>query len=1287
MVFGKFFGSSKEEVPSENPKQPEGQAEKPQAIVEKVTEPTLSLEKMYESESVLYDTEQIISVDGYSVVLKNEEIVVIDEYGKVVEDFSSKNSRSIQFRWSDLNHENRPWDHVKISDLSIPPSLTNAYQSARSSFQGYDSASRLRAYPYKPEGKIKLTKSGDHLYISSDGHVFLAYQIRKDGQTLPPRMWVRIESVSTTKIPNEMKDEMRDLRSFKERKHVRLATIEDGVAFADEHGVEFSQKNTGKAFKLFKDPVIGVEDNLCTDPTGNIVSYCRSQNPVELIQIDTRTDPSTWHTTKPLRFPTELRIGEIAHLEMDHSGRFYTCTIDETFTILEADTLKPVEIGKAKELTNQTLDPDGNIRGINDEKKLVVYKTNLDALGQAIEARKVAQLAAGISVGNLFTKTGGKPTAQKGPQASAEDMAAFTAIKTQYENAFGAQIDQAETEDDVHELETALETLKQQLGTQSLKPAQIAFITEGIAAGIKEKMQAIADAKVNDIMKSVRTKMVGGVTLRMISDVSNDIADARALENSISPATRDEVLKLSAEFQQRSQDLFRSAGAEIKREADGFVDHARGELAKMDRHTQFDQWRDFELPRLKRLLTETARNCPSECTEALEHITQARLRLQELADTQEARFRDQFEQVRERAANQTQLMVDTLKGEITGLIDRMRARQFTSREQADTFIKTSPAFSELSEEIQLLAEKNSDASAELTRTLEVAIANFLYEVERKGTTVIAGDGRQMEMFGSTAFPVFEAPVAKKQQKDVSVTFDVEEKSKGPGVRAEQLMGDIGLRIKTSTGHEKNMRLWEGRQDEDDLRYGMVNMYGQPVQASYLSQAEYVKLRKQYGEWQKKGGIKDQLTQLRDEVHAHYKKRIQPPKARVKHEAEDVVWKKEHQELLTKLSEFYGKHPVALMQRIERIEQADEPDFENGKGLVPEWKNHWVTAPEDEKMLEQMAQYFEMQLKLQEGMLNLKGHAGTGKDVLMKMFANRTRRPYFAFDCSKWTTESDLSEDIVLESVNGASQTVYIPSAVVQAIQTPGAILYFNEWNAMPESAQVFMHSLLDEKRSMTLKTRSGETIKAHPTVLIASSMNPNYPGTFAPQMATRSRIVDIEVDYPPLLRDADPGDTNPNKPYSVSEALKIAGSVPSLERATIDRNMKHNDFVKWWDYEINGIGSAPNITASQKFDIEAVNALVQFSAQLRDAFKAQYSGKAGRRTNTLPVTAPITLREMRRCGYMLGEMTDEEKVSADPEKVAKDLIRSFFLSHIDNEEDREKIATAMGTWTAKKRLT
>jgi hypothetical protein len=49
-------------------------------------------------------------------------------------------------------------------------------------------------------------------------------------------------------------------------------------------------------------------------------------------------------------------------------------------------------------------------------------------------------------------------------------------------------------------------------------------------------------------------------------------------------------------------------------------------------------------------------------------------------------------------------------------------------------------------------------------------------------------------------------------------------------------------------------------------------------------------------------------------------------------------------------------------------------------------------------------------------------------------------------------------------------------------------------------------------------------------------------------------------------------------------------------------------------------------------------------------------------------------------------MTPAEKATANPEAVARNLLEKYFLTHIDKKEDRDKIRTAMNTWTSKKRV-
>jgi hypothetical protein len=199
-------------------------------------------------------------------------------------------------------------------------------------------------------------------------------------------------------------------------------------------------------------------------------------------------------------------------------------------------------------------------------------------------------------------------------------------------------------------------------------------------------------------------------------------------------------------------------------------------------------------------------------------------------------------------------------------------------------------------------------------------------------------------------------------------------------------------------------------------------------------------------------------------------------------------------------------------------------------------------------------------------------------------------------------------------------------------------------------------------------------------------MNPNYPGTFDPQFATRSRMVSLEIGYPPLTRAPDTKDKNKNPLYDSSEALRIARGIDSLVDLTYEANLEHNDYVKMWDAYVNNIETgAPKPTIVQKFDMDVSLALVQFANRLREDFIKIFEKSRDARS-ALPVNQPITGRELRRAAYALNKISQEEKATANPENVARDLLAKYFLTHIDKKEDQDKIRTAMNTWTSKKRI-
>jgi hypothetical protein len=203
-------------------------------------------------------------------------------------------------------------------------------------------------------------------------------------------------------------------------------------------------------------------------------------------------------------------------------------------------------------------------------------------------------------------------------------------------------------------------------------------------------------------------------------------------------------------------------------------------------------------------------------------------------------------------------------------------------------------------------------------------------------------------------------------------------------------------------------------------------------------------------------------------------------------------------------------------------------------------------------------------------------------------------------------------------------------------------------------------------------------------------MNQGYPGTFAPQFATRSRTVSIDVTYPPFLREPDKNDPNQKeKPINVSEALRIARGVASLQEMTYEMDLSRNGFVKLWDKYINTIdtgASAP--TAEQKFDLDVILALMTFGNELREHFIATFESQKKTRSGAKPleVRQPLTGREMRRCAYALSKMSASEKASKNADDVARQLLAKYFLTHLDDNEARSKIELHLINLFSKRRL-
>ena len=1106
-------------------------------------------------------------VGEYTMVLGKDadEIQVFDKAGRRIEGLS--NTQTMILDWkaqAKKDNHNDSYTHIAIDTTGfnydfrryckkVDDFPQNLQKAVEAYLKARDHNGNLVEFPIEAWqlgtgniGSIQVrTEDGYVLFHQTNTSSWIGFQTQDErGVDLPPRNWKRFDLVDewAGRLPQNIVTEFGNLRIKDSTVTLRTENGYHVLALKDSLAVTKPGQKITEA--EFTDQLVGIGNNVCQDPRNRgVLYYCTSDNPRLLVKLDTTKDPGSW-VTETVDIPQEYE--SIRNLQLDLTGNFFMFQSNGGFVILAKDTLQ--EVQKIPKLFEGKLDEQGRIKGVDEKGNLVVYDANFQEVTQELEKRRVERLVQGLAA-DLFEKE--SATAAK---VDVDQFKHLVTVKTDLETQFDIQLQAITALDDMSTVTSALGKLCTRLQSEGLQSAQIVFITQGITDAISAKERVLAAPVVTQGLIDLNTKLASGnLTIASISEAKGDMTKLKSLEGLVDDTTRGQIRALETQLGQQSAELFRREGAVVEKDLGEMVTGVKAELDAMMSLPDFADWQEFRLPQLVSRLGLLANDVPLEASETQRRILAARRQLQDFSREYEMKFKERYAEVRERASEVMGERVELMKVDMDSLADRLRARGFKDRLQAETYVRSSKALDALRTEISELARQNPDAAKELDRELKVRLATIMSEIERGGLTSIAETGQQMILFGNTLFPRWEGKVQEKVQRHVDLVFISDDRTKGPGVSADKVLGDIGIMEINSRGKLEKKRLYENMQDEDEWRYGAVSYRGEYVFPSYVSQAEYRKLKQDYGDWSKGDAskIRQGLNEKRQALKDWYSQR-QPRGERDTHD--DDQWGAKYRELLQDYAKFSAENHILLLSRVDQLRQAPETEFANGSGYIPEWQSHWTVDETTEHYLEEMAKASKMQLDLQEGLLNLKGHAGTGKDVLVKMFANRTNRPYFAIDCSKWTTEFELSEDVVLEAEDGASKTVKVPSVVLNAITTPGAVMYFNEINAMPEQAQIFLHGLMDEKRTLTLKTSSGKAVRTLDSVLLMGSMNPGYPGTFNPQFATKSRMVGLEIEYPPLYRERSPNDPNPNSPISAAEALRVARQVDSLADFTYEAN-------------------------------------------------------------------------------------------------------------------------------------
>lgn len=1124
---------------------------------------------------------------------------------------------------------------------------------------------------------------------------FIAYDTAPtNGQAEHPRNWQRYDNSYPLELPEEIAANLQRIETeicATERRAINSMQRTAVVVMPDQLKFVLEPAGGGAETTLHGERIAGVNDNVCVEEQ-KIVYFCRTESPTGIWMLDTSAPRIQWQS-REARFPR--KYARIEGLTLDPSNNFFIFHDGAAHVMLAKSDLS--EIGRLTGLSHVSFLPDGTMRAVDEKNNMVVYQTNLQNLVRQQKARAKLSRLDEISAG-LFQGVKGPELPQQGKadqSAPEDDFSYLDERRRTYSQNIIPAIDGLASLDQLEGLERDLQELENRLASADLTSPEVKYLIGDITESLCRRRQELVAIRVEEIIAEIEPQSrTEQATLDDVIELSQKADLLENLKGQLDePEKAKQLTAIITAVRKKTTEIYRQQVDQIKKDVGDVVKHAEAELRGMDNKMDFDDWVEYSLPQLKARLARIAGECPLSVRELHEVLIGARERLTALAAEYGKNFKEQYAKIREEAATKFERTAILLESEIESLFERARSRHFQTRLEAEQYLEGSPAYLQTFDEIKTLSGNDPERANRLLRDLKVKKAVFLNEIERGSNLRIKETGQQIVTFGRTEFPVWEAPVKERQKQKVELSFQVEEKSKGPGISPAELYGDVSVRVTDSQGKTRQIRLFEEHPDEDDWRYGNLSYRGRDLPVSYLRQKDFRELKKLFVDWSRgqQSALRAELQRKREAMRAAYRELLalrhgngdaEAPSTALQNSPEAGAYRSAFEAYAS----FIEENKIILLRQIERLQNMPEAAETNGKGYVPKWQSHWVLDHQTEKYLEQMAESFEMQTELQEGMLLLKGHAGTGKDVLMKMFCERTRRPYFAYDCTKWTTEADLSEDIELDSQDGAPKTIRVPSTVLLAVQTPGAVLYFNEFNAMPEVAQIFLHALMDEKRAMTLKTRSGKTVRATPSLLIAASMNPNYPGTYEPQMATRSRTVPLIIDYPELWREPSPEDGNRNKLLDASEALRIARSTRSLQDLTYEPNMQRNEFVKVWDKYVNGLDTgAPELSERQKFDLESILAIVVFGQKLRQNFMLKFEKTAESR-KALPVTQPFTLREVRRCAYVLGRMKDVERSATNPEQSARQLIEKFFLCHFDKEDDKRAIRTAMATWSSQKRI-
>ena len=145
---------------------------------------------------------------------------------------------------------------------------------------------------------------------------------------------------------------------------------------------------------------------------------------------------------------------------------------------------------------------------------------------------------------------------------------------------------------------------------------------------------------------------------------------------------------------------------------------------------------------------------------------------------------------------------------------------------------------------------------------------------------------------------------------------------------------------------------------------------------------------------------------------------------------------------------------------------------------------------------------------------IKGHAGCGKTMSVMAYASARNMRYYNVSSHIGVEPSQLFGK---HNPTTDGHFVWQDGPVTDLVRN-GGVLLINEVTFMPERVSTVLFSLFDDRREIQLMDKDGESIKAHPDLLIVADYNPNYRGSRPMNQAFEDRFIDtLEFLYDPTI--------------------------------------------------------------------------------------------------------------------------------------------------------------------------